>query len=134
MGKGELILVVEDEISLRDITRQILESYGYRVMTASDGTDALAQYIARKGEIRLVITDMMMPYMDGAATIRAIRRVDSEALIIATSGLMVGEYAQEAKGLGVQAFLAKPYTAETLLQTLRDVLEARSRTEGGTLS
>ncbi len=134
MGQGELILVVEDEISLRDITRQILESYGYRVMTASDGTDALAQYIARKGEIRLVITDMMMPYMDGAATIRAIRRVDSEALIIATSGLMVGEYAQEAKGLGVQAFLAKPYTAETLLQTLRDVLEARSRTEGGTLS
>jgi len=134
MGKGELILVVEDEISLRDITRQILESYGYRVMTANDGTDALAQYIARKGEIGLVITDMMMPYMDGAATIRAIRRVDPEARIIATSGLMAGEYAQEARGLGVQAFLAKPYTAETLLQTLRDVLETQSKTEDRTPS
>ena len=123
MGDGELILVVEDEVSLRDITRQTLESYGYRVMTALDGTDAVARYIEKKDEVRLVITDMMMPYLDGPATIRAIRRVNPASRIIATSGLMISEYAKEAKGLGVQAFLAKPYTAETLLQTIRRVLE-----------
>ena len=122
MGEGELILIVEDELSLRDITRQILESYGYQVVTAADGTEALAQYLERKGEIRLVFTDMMMPYMDGAATIRAIRKIDPRACIIATSGLMVSEYAKEAKDLGAQEFLAKPYTAETLLKTLKEVL------------
>jgi hypothetical protein len=126
MGKGELILIVEDEISLRDISRQILESYGYQVVTATDGAEALALYVERKGEIRLVITDMMMPYMDGAATIRAIRKIDPAACIIATSGLMVGEYAKEVKNLGAQEFLAKPYTAETLLQTLQRVLERTS--------
>ena len=122
MGEGELILIVEDELSLRDITRQILESYGYQVVTAADGTEALAQYLERKGEIRLVFTDMMMPYMDGAATIRAIRKIDPRACIIATSGLMVSEYAKEAKDLGAQEFLGKPYTAETLLKSLKEVL------------
>jgi PAS domain S-box-containing protein len=126
MGEGELILIVEDEISLRDITRQILESYGYRVVTAVDGAEALALFIERKGEVRIVITDMMMPYMDGAATIRAIRKIDPKACIIATSGLMVSEYAKEAKSLGAQEFLAKPYTAETLLQTMQEVLERTS--------
>jgi PAS domain S-box-containing protein len=126
MGEGELILVVEDEVSLRDITRQTLESYGYRVLTALDGTDAVARYIERKDEVRLMITDMMMPYLDGPATIRAIRRVNPAARIIATSGLMISEYAKEAKGLGVEAFLAKPYTAETLPQTIRRVLERKT--------
>jgi PAS domain S-box-containing protein len=125
-GAGELVLVVEDEVSLRDITRQILESYGYRVLLAVDGTDALVQFLEKQAEIRLVITDMMMPYMDGAATIRAIRKVAPETRIIATSGLMVSEYAREANSLGVQAFLAKPYTAETLLRTIRDVLTSAS--------
>ena len=123
MGERETILVVDDEVSLRDITRQILESYGYKVLTAADGTEAVTKFVEMKADIRLVITDMMMPYMDGAATIRAIRRIDPKAHIIATSGLMTSEYAKEAKGLGVQAFLAKPYTAEKLLHTLREVLE-----------
>jgi PAS domain S-box-containing protein len=127
MGEGETILVVDDEVSLRDITRQILESYSYKVLTAADGTEAITKFVEMKADVRLVITDMMMPYMDGAATIRAIRRIDPKARFIATSGLMASEYAKEAKGLGVQAFLAKPYTAEKLLHTLREVLEQ----EGG---
>jgi CheY-like chemotaxis protein len=122
MGEGELILVVDDEVAVRDITREILESYGYRVVTAGDGTEALALYVQNKREIRVMITDMMMPYMDGASTIRAIRKIDPGARIIATSGLMTNEYAKEAAGLGVHAFLAKPYTAETFLKTLREVL------------
>jgi PAS domain S-box-containing protein len=126
MGEGELILIVDDESSIRDITGQILQSYGYQVVTATDGTTALVQFIERKNEIRLVITDMMMPYMDGAATIRAIRNIDPRMRIVATSGLMLNEYAREAKNLGVHAFLAKPYTAETLLQTIRRVLERTS--------
>jgi PAS domain S-box-containing protein len=124
VGNGELVLVVEDEVSVRDITRQILETYGYRVVVAVDGTEALVQFLEKQAEISLIITDMMMPYMDGAATIRAVRKVAPDARIIATSGLMVSEYAHEANNLGVQAFLPKPYTAMTLLRSIRDVLDA----------
>jgi PAS domain S-box-containing protein len=122
MGQGELVLVVDDEVSLRDITQEILQSFGYRVVTAGDGTEAVARFIERKGEITLVITDMMMPYMDGAATIRAIQKIDPRVRFMATSGLMAAEYAREAAGLGVRVFLAKPYTAETLLRALREEL------------
>jgi len=130
MGEGETILVVDDEVSLRDITRQILESYGYRALTAADGTEAIAKFVEMRNDIRLVITDMMMPYMDGAATIRAIRNIDPGARFIATSGLMASDYAREAKGLGVQAFLTKPYTAEKLLHTLREVLDQKPGESG----
>ena len=122
MEGGKLILIVDDESSIRDITGQILQSYGYRVATAVDGTAALVQFVERRDEIGLVLTDMVMPYMDGAATIRAIRNIDPRVPIVATSGLMLNEHARQAKSLGVQAFLAKPYTAETLLQTIGKVI------------
>jgi hypothetical protein len=122
LGKGELILVVDDNAAARDITRQILESYGYRVATASDGMEAVALYLQNKTEIRATITDMMMPHMDGAATIRAIRHIEPRARIIAMSGLAEGRLSAETSGLDVQAFLAKPYAADTLRKTLNDVL------------
>ncbi|HTO23450.1 MAG TPA: response regulator, partial [Spirochaetia bacterium] len=132
-GQGQLILVVEDEVSLRDITRQILESYGYRVSTAPNGTEALVKLREKGSEVRLVITDMMMPFMDGASLIRAVRRTNSGMPIIATSGLTGGEQSREARALGVQAFLSKPYASETLLRTIRDVLNGApaSVIEGG---
>jgi CheY-like chemotaxis protein len=124
MGNGELVLVVDDEISLRDITRQILESYGYRALTAADGTEALALFMEKRSEVRVVITDMMMPYMDGSATIRALRRIDPHVRVVATSGLMVVEYAREARDIGVQEFLSKPFTADALLKALRRALDS----------
>jgi PAS domain S-box-containing protein len=126
MGDGESILVVDDEASLRDMTRQVLESCGYRVTTAANGTEAVARFAERKADFQLVVTDMMMPYMDGPATIRAIRKIDPRARFIVTSGSMVDEHAREAEKLGVQAFLSKPYTAEELLRTLRQALEKKT--------
>jgi hypothetical protein len=80
---------------------------------------------AEKGkEIQVVFTGMMMPFMDGAATIRAFRKIDPGMKVIATSGLATSGQSKEAAGLGVNAFLAKPYTAEALLGTLRNVLGA----------
>ena len=124
MGEGELILVVDDEAAVREITKQILESYGYQVLLAKDGTEAVVHYAEKRGQIRVVLTDMMMPFMDGAATIRALRRIDATVKIISTSGLATPGQAKEAAGLGVDAFLAKPYTAEALLEKLRNVLGA----------
>src|SRR5581483_9295356 len=86
-GHGELVLLVDDEAAIREITRGTLEAYGYNVMTAADGTEAVAIYAANKDSIQVVLTDMMMPYMDGPATIRALRKMDPRVRIIASSGL-----------------------------------------------
>ena len=122
-GNGELILVVDDEENIREITRATLEKFGYRVLTAADGTDALAAYAEHRDRIALVLTDMMMPFMDGPATIRALRRLNPELKIIAASGLTINENSPDEQTLGVNASLTKPYTAEKLLTTLADVLQ-----------
>jgi two-component system cell cycle sensor histidine kinase/response regulator CckA len=127
MGEGELILVVDDEAAVREMARQLLESYGYRVATAGDGAEAIALYAEKKGEIQAVITDMAMPYMDGAATTRALRKIDPDVRIMATSGLVAEGQSKKMIDLGIQAFLPKPYTADTLLETLRRVLDAEPK-------
>ena len=122
LGNGELILVVDDEESIREITRGTLETFGYHVLTASDGTEALALYADKKNEIAVVLTDMVMPFMDGPATIRALQRMNPKVRIIAASGLGAGQHAGEGALEGVSVFLNKPYTAEKLLKTLAHVL------------
>jgi CheY-like chemotaxis protein len=122
LGNGELILVVDDEESIREITRGTLETFGYKVLTASDGTEALALYADKKNEIALVLTDMVMPFMDGPATIRALQRMNPKVRIVAASGLGTGQHAGEGALEGVSVFLNKPYTAEKLLKTLAEVL------------
>jgi PAS domain S-box-containing protein len=123
LGHGELILVVDDEESIREITRGTLETFGYKVVTASDGTEALALYADKKNEIAVVLTDMVMPFMDGQATIRALQRMNPKVRIIAASGLGAGQRPGEGALDGVSVFLNKPYTAEKLLKTLAQVLE-----------
>ena len=124
LGNGELILVVDDEESIREITRGTLETFGYKVLTASDGTEALAVYADKKNEIAAVLTDMVMPFMDGSATIRALQRMNPKVRIVAASGLGTGHHAGEGVLEGVSVFLNKPYTAEKLLKTLAEVLRS----------
>ncbi|MCY7348952.1 MAG: response regulator, partial [Pyrinomonadaceae bacterium] len=120
-GGGELILIVDDEKNIRQVTSATLEKYGYRTLTAADGTEALAIYAQNAAEIAVVLTDMAMPFMDGAATIRALRRMNPTLPIIAASGLM-SEHTAE---INADAFLTKPYTAETLLNTLANLLSEK---------
>lgn len=121
-GRGEWILVAEDEILVRQITRDTLETFGYRVLLAVDGADAISVYANHKDEVSVVLTDMMMPVMDGPATIQVLQRMNPEVRIIATSGLSSPEHVNEVMKLGVKDFLAKPYTAEMLLTALRGAL------------
>jgi two-component system cell cycle sensor histidine kinase/response regulator CckA len=121
-GHGELILVVDDELAIREIARQTLENHGYSVLTADDGAEAVALYAQHKDEIKAVLTDTMMPYMDGPATVRALSKLNPQVRVIATSGLDANGILVESTGAGVRAFLSKPYTAEKLLLTLADVL------------
>jgi PAS domain S-box-containing protein len=122
-GNGEMVLVVDDETSILSITSQTLQAYGYKVMTAADGADALAIYVQHRDEIAVVLTDMMMPVMDGMATIQALMRVNPAAKIIAASGLVANGGAANEPGRGIKGFLSKPYTAETLLTAIRSILD-----------
>ncbi|HEY1764383.1 MAG TPA: PAS domain S-box protein [Opitutaceae bacterium] len=124
-GKGELILIVDDEASVLTITSQTLQAFGYRVLTASNGADAVGVYVENKNAVAAVLTDMMMPIMDGPATIHALKRIDPSVRIIAASGLNENGGVAKVTGDGVKHFLVKPYTAATLLKTLRVVLDEK---------
>jgi PAS domain S-box-containing protein len=122
-GNGELILVVDDEENIRLVAEATLQRFGYNVVLANDGTDALATYAQRGSEIAAVLTDMAMPYMDGTALVRALKKIDPEVRVIAMSGLASEGQSAELKGQNVTAFLAKPFTAEMLVTTLADLLK-----------
>ena len=121
-GNGELILAVDDEASVLSMTKETLETFGYRVLTAKDGTEAVATYSANRNEIKGVLTDMLMPFMDGPATIRVLKKMDPNVRIIAASGLMDNEKVKDATGMDNIAFLMKPFTAEKLLHAVHKVL------------
>jgi len=131
-GNGETILVVDDEASIVTITTQTLQAFGYRVLTATDGADAVATYAQHQDKIAVVLTDMKMPVMDGPATIHALMRLNPEVKIVGASGLNANDGVAKASGTGVRYFLTKPYTARTLLKTIREILdEAESEVKLG---
>jgi len=125
-GDGELILVVDDEESIRNVARRTLERFRYRVLVASNGAEAVGIYAQHRGEIAVVLTDMSMPVMDGPAMIVALRSMNPKVRIIGSSGFSANGNVAKAGGAGVEHFVPKPYTADTLLKVLRTVLaEAR---------
>jgi two-component system, cell cycle sensor histidine kinase and response regulator CckA len=121
-GSNELILLVEDEPLVRDITRETLEQFDYRVVTANDGTEALKFFSQHQDDVQVVLTDLAMPMMDGIATIRALRQIRPDIKIITMSGAASKTKAAEAHDLGVGISLAKPFSAGPLLEALHRVL------------
>jgi len=122
-GNGETILVVDDEASIVAITSQTLQAFGYRVLTAKDGADAVAIYAEHSREIAVVLTDMMMPIMDGAAVSRVLRRINPAVKIISASGRNANAGSDGVSDDELEHFLMKPYTAATLLKALRTILD-----------
>lgn len=126
-GAGQLILVIDDEQAVRVVTQRVLEVFGYRVLVAAEGVEGTALFGQRRDEIAVVVTDMMMPGLDGEGTIRALRRLDPDVRVIAASGLAAGGMQALAAAAGAQHFLAKPYTADALLDALDAVLHGHQR-------
>lgn len=115
-GGGELVLVVDDEPTIRFVTQRTLEAFDYRVATAENGAVALELLEAGELDVAAVLTDMMMPVMDGAMLIRAIRRSRPSLPVIAASGLDFS--VSQNRELAVAAFLPKPYGTAPLLEAL----------------
>jgi PAS domain S-box-containing protein len=122
-GNGETVLMIDDEASILTITGQTLEAFGYRILTARDGAEAVAIYAEHKNEIAVVLTDMMMPVMDGLNLIRVLTRINPAIKIVAASGLAKNGSGSREPGGNIKHFLTKPYTAETLLKTIRAILD-----------
>jgi CheY-like chemotaxis protein len=121
-GKGETVMIVDDEAAIIEVTRGLLTHYGYKVISARHGADAVALHAQCQEKVRVVLMDMMMPVMDGPAAIRELRNRQSDLKVIAISGLMQGDLIRDRLGDPGIPFLPKPFTTEKLLQCIRGLL------------
>lgn len=131
MGCGELILVVDDETAIRNVTTQALELSGYRVITAKNGTEALAEAKRHLSELPLVIMDLEIPGMDGIAMILAIQKLSSLSRFIVLGGADLAKNTRNLRDLKVDAFMQKPVRADELLRTVHHVLSERAHRKVG---
>ncbi|MCX6848100.1 MAG: response regulator [Verrucomicrobia bacterium] len=133
-GQGELILVVDDEEVIREVVQKTLCAHGYRVITAGDGTEAIAQFSQNRGEVKAVLTDIMMPFMDGVTLSRTLKKMDPTIQIIATSGMGSAKGRQDKAAalasLQINTFLNKPYSANEILTAIGDLLASDRSSHG----
>jgi PAS domain S-box-containing protein len=125
-GKGELVLVVDDEPSIRKITYVILTKNGYEAFLAADGREALELFKQHQDAIKLVVTDLMMPKLDGPSTIRALHEIRPDIKTITITGLGEENRIGEAKAAGSDDFLNKPFSAEQLLLKIHGLLKGNA--------
>ena len=123
-GHGEKILVVDDEPCILEAAKRVLEGWGYKPLLAEDGVAALAIYARQPDEIDLVLTDLVMPLMDGLMLIRALRKLNPAQKIILSTGRDEDLESPEIRSLGLDACLMKPHSREKLLITLEETLHA----------
>ncbi|MEZ4701476.1 MAG: ATP-binding protein [Rhodothermales bacterium] len=121
-GAGETILVIDDEPAMRMLTQSVLEEHGYRVLLASDGKEGLERYARHRADIAAVVTDIMMPSLDGSRLMQALYDMNPEVKIVAVSGGITREQLLDRVGVIPHDFLAKPYGAADLLRLMRAVL------------
>lgn len=126
-GNNEVILVIEDEESLRDYLKTVLEENGYSVLLASDGKKGLRSYRDQMSHIDLVLLDMGLPEMGGGEVLRELVKVNSNVKVIAASGYIEPEVKIDAFEIGASEFLAKPYQTNELLMKVRNVLEGKGK-------
>ncbi len=121
----ESLLVIDDEEVIRDLATEVLQSAGYRVAQAKDGSEGVALYRTMADRIDLVILDMMMPAMNGVEVFREIRSINPHATVILTSGFNEVESTRALVTKGLAGFIQKPYTPRELTAKVRTVLDAR---------
>jgi CheY-like chemotaxis protein len=120
-GNGELVLIVDDEPQIRDITAAILSRHGYKVLIAGDGAEAVAIAASRSNEISVIVTDLRMPNLDGIALANVVQHLNPAIKMLAISGLSSGGSDGEMHRFP-GAFLFKPFKAEALLEAVHALL------------
>lgn len=118
LGRGECVLIVDDEVAILRLIESVLRKSGYQTMRARNASEAIHLYERNHDRIKAVLTDVMMPFCDGRSLIIMLYEQDPKLPIIAMSGLTSAEFQQDLKKRGACVFLSKPFTAEQLLASL----------------
>jgi PAS domain S-box-containing protein len=126
---GETILVVDDEAAVCDLIRRVLERQGYQVLSAGGGEAALRLFEEHRTTIKAIITDMMMPRVDGPTLVGLVRKIDPAVRIIGISGAGDRAMLEKIESLELAGFLPKPFAVEMLLRLLQKVLLAGAETK-----
>ncbi len=124
-GHGETILLVDDEATVLKVMQRSLEKSGYRVLPARDGEAGLDAFLANKNRIRLVITDMAMPGMDGLQLVEEIRKTAPDLPVLCTSGLSAAADREAPALRGKLKILPKPCSSATILAAIREALHEK---------
>lgn len=119
----EKIMVVDDEEDIRNVTKEILEHYGYQVFWAKDGKDAVDSFKEKSEKIDLVVLDLTLPYMKGEDVMKKIMEMNYDIRVIVSSGSPDEERIKMLTKLGAKAFIKKLYPFEKLLRLIREVLD-----------
>ena len=125
LGHGETILLVDDEAAVREMAGVVLQRLNFNPVTATDGADGLQLAMRHQAELRVIITDLHMPHMDGLAFVRVLRLLLPDVPVVVASGRMEDPQAAEMKALGVTHRLDKPFTEGQLAEVLQDVLSPK---------
>lgn len=129
-GGRERILLADDEWMVLDVTRELLESLGYRVYVAGSGQEAVAIYMEKKDDVDLVILDMIMPGISGGETFDRLREINPEVRVLLSSGYSITGQAQDILDRGCNGFLQKPFHIGQLSGKIREILGGNGRSEG----
>jgi len=119
----ETILLVDDEEFVRDSAKETLKWAGYRVLTASNGKEALELYQSKKDDISLVVLDLIMPEMGGGRCLQELLKIDPKVRVLVASGYSANGPTKEAIEAGAKGFIDKPFDARQLLRAVRRVLD-----------
>jgi len=123
-GGRETILLVDDEPLVRNLGRSILESYGYPVLLANDGQEAVERYLRQSRRIDLILLDLTMPRLSGRDALRRLREINPEVRVVFASGYSAEQLTEEDHE-HIVGFVSKPYRSEELAQTVRTALDRR---------
>ncbi|MCJ8499951.1 hybrid sensor histidine kinase/response regulator [Desulfatitalea alkaliphila] len=129
-GRGETVLVVDDELFLRDLTRDMLSLHGYDVLLAESGEAGLALFKAHKERIALVILDLIMPGMGGKQCLVEIMKIDPRTKVLIASGFAMDAPTGDTILSKAAGFIQKPYNMAKLLQTLNEVMGQKPSDDG----
>jgi PAS domain S-box-containing protein len=116
------ILLADDEETIRNLGRRMLQRAGFEVLVAADGREAIAKFAKEKETIDLVILDLTMPHLDGEACFRELRQIKPSVKVILSSGYNEQDVVDRFAGKGLFGFVQKPYTTEELLNKIREAI------------
>jgi DNA-binding NtrC family response regulator len=125
VGGQETILLVDDEIEVRNLGKELLESFGYEVILACNGSEAIEIYNNKLANINLVILDLSMPKKSGRETLKELLEINKEVKVIVSSGYDKGGPVMGLLKMGAKSFVQKPYKIDKMLQEVRKVLDAK---------